>query len=70
MVLNAEAGSYHALAGSGTRIWQLLAEPVTVDEICAVLQREYEVDEAECAGEVASFLAELQARGLIEPVVQ
>ena len=47
------------------RIWELLAEPVRVGELCNRLQAEFEVSSEECVADVVPFLASMQADGLI-----
>ncbi len=66
-LLHLETGQYHALNEVGTRIWELLAEPCTLDQICALLCTEYAVDAERCATEVASYLRVLEGAHLIEP---
>ena len=43
VMLDAERGSYFALGPVGSRIWELLEEPRTFDELCDALQDEYAV---------------------------
>lgn len=63
--MSVELGSCYGLNGVGTRIWALLAEPRTVDELCALLAEEYEVETENCRRDVVPYLEELRAEGLI-----
>ena len=64
MAMSIEQGNCYGLNAVGTRIWALLAEPRTLDELCAQLLSEYEVDAAQCRDEVISLVEELRAEGL------
>lgn len=45
-ILDLGAGMYYGSAAAGGRIWELVQEPRTVEEIQAVILDEYEVDPA------------------------
>ena len=64
MAMSIERGTCYGLNAVGTRLWALLAEPRTVDELCAMLVGEYEVDAGQCRNEVIALLEELRAEGL------
>jgi hypothetical protein len=67
-VLNLDQAVYYGLEGVGGRIWQALAEPRSVAELCAIVLAEFDVSRAECEADVVRFLEHLQDIGLIEPV--
>jgi hypothetical protein len=64
--LNAAKGIYVGLDEIGRRIWELLATPSTVTELCARLALEFKGDSAEVMADVTAFLNELVDDGLIE----
>lgn len=64
VMMSIPRGKYFAVEGTGQRIWELMAEPVTVGEIVDRLVEEYDVDRDRCAGEVINFLGELLQNGL------
>ena len=64
MAMSIERGTCYGLNPVATRIWALLAEPRTVDDLCASLVGEYEVDAVQCRDEVITLLGELRAEGL------
>lgn len=66
-LLHLGTGQYHALNEVGTRIWELLAEPTDLGEICQVLCTEYAVDAQRCTAEVEHYLGVLHGAQLIEP---
>ena len=57
---------YYGLEGAGSRIWKLLERPGTVAELCAALQREFDVDDAQCRSDVLEFLTTMVSEGLVE----
>jgi len=51
---------------TGAVLWQTLAQGATREELIRGLVAEFEVDEATAAVDVDRFLADLDARGLLE----
>ena len=64
MAMSVERGNCYGLDAVGTRIWALISEPRTVDELCVLLMREYEVGPDRCRSDVLSLLGDLRAEGL------
>ena len=60
------AGKYFALGSVGSRIWELLDEPRSVADLCALVLAEFDVGTERCRADVVPFLAELQERALVE----
>jgi hypothetical protein len=65
VLLSIEKQCYFGLPATSRRIWQLLAQPQTLDSICGTLLQEYAVDDATCSREVIAFLDELNRENLI-----
>jgi hypothetical protein len=63
--MSVEQGACYGLNGVGTRIWDLLAEPRSVDSLCDELTREYAVEREQCFAEVVGLLEELRSEGLL-----
>lgn len=63
--MSVEQGACYGLNGIGTRIWDLLAEPQSVDSLVAQLIAEYEVEAEECRDSVLGFIEQLRAEGLV-----
>jgi hypothetical protein len=63
--MSVEQGSCYGFNGVGTRIWALLAEPRSLDDLCAQLLTEFDVDADRCRTEVVALLEELRAEGLV-----
>jgi hypothetical protein len=55
----------HLLSPTAARIWELLAEGVTVDTLVDRLVGEYEVEAAVARGDVESVLAEMREKGMV-----
>ena len=68
LMMDVEQGKYFGLNGAGPRIWELLKQPVTEQELVEALLAEYEVTREVCAGEVAAFLEGLRERHLLVDV--
>jgi len=64
IALSVERGACYGLNDIGTRIWELIAEPRSVEDLCEQLRREFEVEEAQCRRQVLEFLEHLRAEGI------
>lgn len=64
-LLDAARENYIGLEGPASRIWQLLDEARTLDEICAVLIEEYDVEAGVCQAETRALIDDLVARRLV-----
>lgn len=65
-ILNLESGVYYGLDAVGARVWHLLQEPRTVQDVRETLLMEYEVERDRCERDLLALLQELVAAGLIE----
>jgi len=65
-ILNIKNGVYYGLDPVGARIWQLIQQPRSVDEVRETLVGEYEVEPERCAQDLVALLEQLLAEGLIE----
>ena len=66
VILHLKDGIYFGLNQVGSRIWNLLEVSRTVGEIRDIILEEYEVEPAQCEGDLLKLLKELHDRGLIE----
>jgi hypothetical protein len=62
VMMSAEKGYYIGLSAVGARVWELIEEPAELDEICAALEREFDVAPDVCRAEVRAFLDQLAAQ--------
>ena len=65
LMMSVEQGRYFNLNLVGTRIWELLAVPLTVDALVEALTNEYDIDPITARSEIVSFLGALRDRGLL-----
>jgi hypothetical protein len=61
-----DLASIYRLNGTGSLIWEMLESPRTVKELATAVSLEYDVDPAQAANDVASFVADMNAMGLLE----
>lgn len=66
VMFNMDAGKYYGLDGVGIRIWDQLAQPRRVSELCEFLTAEYDIAPASCEADVLRFLNELETQRLID----
>lgn len=68
-LLNLKTGVYFGLDPMGAYIWQMLREPVKVQELTARLQNDYSNIDAEIvANDLRVFLEQMLEAGLVELV--
>jgi hypothetical protein len=70
VALHIEKGQCYGMNGVASRVWALLAEPTTPEQICAKLSGEYEVELETCRADVMALLDDLRKEGLIKPAGQ
>jgi hypothetical protein len=70
MMMDVPGGSYYGLDAIGARIWGLIAQPATLDSVCAQLTSEYDVPEDICHVEVLTFVEELVDRRAVDVVYE
>ena len=68
VMIDLERGMYYALNAIGADIWERLAQPVAVADLCDQLMQKYEVDRETCQADVLAVLNEMAANGLLAKV--
>ena len=66
VLLPADGSQVFTLEGSGVDLWQLLAEPIALDEAARALADVYGTTSDEVAADIAPVLEELSRREVIE----
>ncbi|HYV96631.1 MAG TPA: lasso peptide biosynthesis PqqD family chaperone [Gemmatimonadaceae bacterium] len=66
VLLSMQTAHYYGLDGVGSRVWELVKEPVRVSDICAAIASEYDVSADTCQADVIAFLRDLAAKNLVE----
>ncbi|MFN0182030.1 MAG: PqqD family peptide modification chaperone [Gemmatimonadales bacterium] len=65
VMMSLAQGMYYGLEGPGPRIWELLAEPRTIESLCQALTTEFEVDAETCFNDVIAFVTEMRSADLV-----
>ena len=65
VMMNLDKGQYFMMNEVGSRIWEIINEPMNVKGIVDALRSEYEVDEETCKDTVIEFLGRLNNADLI-----
>ena len=66
VVLNLKAGVYYGLNPVAARVWSLIQNPRTVDEIRDAIVDEYDVEPGRCDRDLLALLRDLAAKDLIK----
>ena len=67
-MMSIEKGKYYGLNTVGALIWDLLNQPLTVQELMDELMKEFQVDKDICFKDVSFFLSKMQQEGLVSLV--
>ena len=65
VMLSVSNGKYYNLGELGGEIWELMKEPITIQELVTKLQSQYNVDQTDCQSHVTDFLNQLLEQGLV-----
>jgi hypothetical protein len=65
VMMSVDKGEYYGLNAMGSRIWELLEKPHSVEELCRELMMSFEVDQDTCLAEVSHFLGEIADQKLV-----
>lgn len=65
VMMSIEKGNYYGLNGVGSRIWQLIATPMSVLQLCEKILEEFAVDRETCEADLLKFLNQLEQQNLI-----
>jgi len=65
VALDLEKGSCFGMDRIGSAIWEMTAQPLTVGQIADALTAKFEVSREQCLSDIASFVGDLLAEGLL-----
>ena len=65
VMMNVETGDYLGLNEVGTKIWELLENPVSGSTICEQLLRDFDIDKKTCEEQTINFLNHLVENNLV-----
>ena len=66
VMMHIENGKYYAMNEVGSRIWDLIENPISVEQLIITLYNEYEVERSTCEKAVFDFLESVYNENLIE----
>ena len=69
VILNVKTGKYYNLNPVGSRIWELIEQPASVNLIVDAIMNEYNVERERCLQDISNILQSMQGAGLIDMVV-
>ena len=65
VILQYSTGTYYTLNEVGTRIWHLLEEKKSLQEILTILQREYSATQAQLQHDLLTLVQQLKEKELL-----
>jgi hypothetical protein len=65
VMMSIDAGRYYGVNAVGARIWELLETPCTVEQLCARICDEFDVDGHTCEVAVLKFVDDLVDNGVV-----
>ena len=65
VLLDLSSGIYFGLDGVGKRIWESVADGLSLRETAAAIAAEFEVEEAQAQADLIEFATDLVERGLL-----
>jgi hypothetical protein len=65
VILSLENNEYFGMDKVGSRIWELLEQPIIFNQLAAQLIIEYEVTEQQCKEDIMTFLEKMADKKLI-----
>lgn len=66
IVLDLDGSMYLRINGSGSVLWEALADGASEAELTDMLLEEFDVTTEQASADVGAFVADLRSRGLIE----
>ena len=68
VMMSVDKGEYYGITGVGSQVWEMLAEPTSVEDMTRHICAEYAVDETTCQTDIQSFVEEMLQLGLVSIV--
>jgi Coenzyme PQQ synthesis protein D (PqqD) len=65
-LLSIKNGAYYCMDPVGSRVWELIAQPVRTSSVCETLLGEFNVEKGVCERQVLTFLQQLADADLLE----
>lgn len=65
VAISIQSGKYYQLNKTGSRILQMLDQPLPVRELCEAIQGNYKVENNVCRDDILEFMQEMAEKNLI-----
>ncbi len=66
VMMHIDNGKYYAMNEVGSRIWDIIINPISVEQIVITLNDEYDIERSVCETAVLDFLESVYNENLIE----
>ncbi len=66
VMMSIENGEYYGLDPVGSRIWELIENPIRIDKLIELLLEEFDASQEQCEADTFEFLNELMGKGLLK----
>lgn len=65
VMLSVENSEYYGINKVGSRIWELLEQPIQLEKLICKLENEYSVTKEQCANDINAFIQKLIEKSLV-----
>jgi hypothetical protein len=65
VMMSIDNSEYYGLDDIGSRIWELMENPILVDDLIGILLSEFEVEKNECISDTLDFLNNMTDKNLV-----
>ena len=65
-ILNIKDEIYYGLDPVGAKIWNLIQNPISINDIMKIIIEEYDVDKEQCKNDIFELVKELSDNGLVK----
>ena len=65
VMMSVDSGEYFGLDPVGGRIWELIENPIRIDDLVDILLEEFDVSKEQCEIDTLEFLNELREKKLL-----
>ena len=66
VILSTKSGVYYGLDEVGARVWHLLKEPKTIEDLLVTILQEFDTTADQCEPDLFDLLDDLRSKGLVE----
>ena len=66
VMMSIENSAYYGLDPVGSKIWEMISEPMRVSDLCEQLMERFDVSAEQCQADVLKFLNEMYDEGMLQ----